>query len=197
MPHSVLLVDDHKIMRDGIKAILERSEEFQVIGEAENGMDALRLCKSDHPQIILMDIGLPGLNGFVGEIMCLFGIFKANQVWAILGVTTVIIAAAYLLWMYQRVMHGPITNNRVKSFPDMNKREILYLVPIVIMMFWMGIYPQTFLRKMDVSVDNLIKLVEKKKTLFIDAKKETIVLPDTVIAKDKSLDQDKDKEDKI
>lgn len=63
MPYSVLLVDDHKIMRDGIKAILERSDEFRVIGEAENGIDALRLCKTDRPQIILMDIGLPGLNG--------------------------------------------------------------------------------------------------------------------------------------
>jgi NADH-quinone oxidoreductase subunit M len=146
---------------------------------------------------LLSSVGLPGLNGFVGEIMCLFGIFKANQVWAILGVTTVIIAAAYLLWMYQRVMHGPITNNRVKSFPDLNKREILYLVPIVIMMFWMGVYPQTFLRKMDVSIENLVKLVEKKQTLFIEAKKETIVLPDAVIAKDKNLNQDKDKEDKI
>ncbi|MFC2164627.1 NADH-quinone oxidoreductase subunit M [Acidobacteriota bacterium] len=146
---------------------------------------------------LLSSVGLPGLNGFVGEIMCLFGIFKANQVWAILGVTTVIIAAAYLLWMFQRVMHGPITNEKVRSFPDMNKREILYLIPIIIMMFWMGVYPQTFLRKMDASVDNLIKVVEKKKTLFIEAKKETIVLPDTVMAKDKSKDQDKDKEDKI
>jgi NADH-quinone oxidoreductase subunit M len=79
----------------------------------------------------------------------------------------------------------------------MNKREIVYLVPIIIMMFWMGVYPQTFLRKMDTSVDNLIKIVEKKKTLFIEAKKQTIVLPDAVLAEDKAIDQDKDKEDKI
>lgn len=146
---------------------------------------------------LLSSVGLPGLNGFVGEIMCLFAIFKANHMWAILGVTTVIIAAAYLLWMFQRVMHGPITNEKVKSFPDMNKREILYLIPIIIMMFWMGVYPQTFLRKMDASVDNLLKVVEKKKTLFLETKKETVVLPDTVMAKDTSKDQDKDKEDKI
>jgi len=63
MPYSVLLVDDHKIMRDGIKAILERSDEFTVVGEADNGTDALRLCKSEKPDLILMDIGLPGLNG--------------------------------------------------------------------------------------------------------------------------------------
>jgi len=146
---------------------------------------------------LLSSVGLPGLNGFVGEIMCLFGIFKANQLWAILGVTTVIIAAAYLLWMYQRVMHGPITNDRVKSFPDVNKREIGYLVPIVIMMFWMGVYPQAFLRKMDTSVENLLKVVEKKKVYFSEAKNESILLPDAVIAKDKIADQEKDKEDKI
>jgi DNA-binding NarL/FixJ family response regulator len=63
MPYSVLLVDDHKIMRDGIRAILERSPEFSVIGEAENGTDALRICKDLKPELILMDIGLPGLSG--------------------------------------------------------------------------------------------------------------------------------------
>lgn len=60
---DVLLVDDHKIMRDGIKAILKHSDEFHVIGEAENGADALQMCKRQPPHIILMDIGLPGLNG--------------------------------------------------------------------------------------------------------------------------------------
>src|SRR5580700_8160290 len=63
MPLDVLLVDDHKIMRDGIKAILSRSEEFCVVGEAENGTDAVQFCRRLRPQIVLMDIGLPGLNG--------------------------------------------------------------------------------------------------------------------------------------
>src|ERR1700674_307609 len=63
MPFAVLLVDDHKIMRDGIKAILNRSTEFRVAGEAENGTDAVQFVKKFHPQLVLMDIGLPGLNG--------------------------------------------------------------------------------------------------------------------------------------
>src|SRR5919107_4953620 len=63
MRFDVLLVDDHKIMRDGIKAILKHSEEFHVIGEAENGSDAVQICRRSRPSIILMDIGLPGLNG--------------------------------------------------------------------------------------------------------------------------------------
>jgi len=63
MPFDVLLVDDHKIMRDGIKAILNRSTEFRVVGEAENGTDAVQFVKKFRPQLVLMDIGLPGLNG--------------------------------------------------------------------------------------------------------------------------------------
>jgi DNA-binding NarL/FixJ family response regulator len=63
MPLDVLLVDDHKIMRDGIKAILSRGNEFRVVGEAENGPDAVQLCKQFRPHLVLMDIGLPGLNG--------------------------------------------------------------------------------------------------------------------------------------
>jgi NADH-quinone oxidoreductase subunit M len=127
---------------------------------------------------MLSSVGLPGLNGFVGEILCLFGIFKANKILAILGVTTVILAAAYLLWMFQRVMHGPITNDKVNDFSDLNKREMAYLVPIVILMFWMGVYPQPFLRKMDASVNKLVNQINQKKTLFTEVQKENKLLWD-------------------
>jgi len=63
LAYDILLVDDHKIMRDGIRAILKHSDEFQVVGEAENGADAVQVCKKLLPDIVLMDIGLPGLNG--------------------------------------------------------------------------------------------------------------------------------------
>jgi DNA-binding NarL/FixJ family response regulator len=63
MPYDVLLVDDHKIMRDGIKAILGRAQEFRVVGEAETGTDAVQFVKAHRPDMVLMDIGLPGLNG--------------------------------------------------------------------------------------------------------------------------------------
>ena len=63
MPYQVLLVDDHKIMRDGLRAILKHSDEFTVVGEAESGAEAVQLCKKKRPDIVLMDIGLPGLNG--------------------------------------------------------------------------------------------------------------------------------------
>ena len=63
MPHSVLLVDDHKIMREGIRSLLERSSDFRVAGEAENGTDAVQLARKLQPDLVLMDIGLPGMNG--------------------------------------------------------------------------------------------------------------------------------------
>ena len=88
------------------------------------------------------------------------------QLLAILGVTTVILAAGYLLWMFQRVMQGPITNERILKFKDLSIREIIQFVPIVVVMFWMGLYPQPFLRKMDASVANLINQVEKREAIF-------------------------------
>jgi NADH-quinone oxidoreductase subunit M len=120
---------------------------------------------------MLSSVGLPGLNGFIGEILCIFGIFKANKLLAILGISTIILAAGYLLWMFQRVMQGPITNEKILSFKDINKREIVYLVPIVIMMFWMGIYPKPFLRKMDSSVTHLLNRVNKREIYFTQSQK--------------------------
>jgi NADH-quinone oxidoreductase subunit M len=121
---------------------------------------------------LLSSVGLPGLNGFVGEILCLFGIFKANQLLAILAVTTVILAAAYLLWMFQRVMHGPITNEKIRSFKDLNKREMIFLIPILILMFWMGIFPKTFLRKMDTSINHLLNQIKKREIVQLQYKDE-------------------------
>ena len=63
MPFDIVLVDDHKLVRDGVRTILERGTEFHVVGEAENGGDAVALCKKSLPDIVLMDIGLPGMNG--------------------------------------------------------------------------------------------------------------------------------------
>jgi len=121
---------------------------------------------------MLSSVGLPGLNGFVGEVLCLFGVFKTNTLLAIIGVSTVILAAGYLLWMFQRVMQGPIKNEKILSFKDINKREIGYLIPIVILMFWMGIYPKPFLRKMDTSVTHLLNKVSRRERVFLKAEKD-------------------------
>ncbi len=121
---------------------------------------------------MLSSVGLPGLNGFVGEVLCIFGIFQSSHILAALGILTIILGAAYLLWMYQRVMHGPITNDKIKSFPDLNKREIGFLIPIIIMMFWMGIFPRPFLRKMDTSVSHLLNQIKSRTSVSASIQKE-------------------------
>src|SRR5262245_66629498 len=63
MPFDIVLVDDHKLVRDGVRTILERGAEFRVVGEAESGSDAVQFCRKQPPDLVLMDIGLPGMNG--------------------------------------------------------------------------------------------------------------------------------------
>ena len=111
---------------------------------------------------MLSSAGLPGLNGFVGEILCFFGIFGANKVLAALGVSTVILSAVYLLWLYRRVMHGPLKDPAETRFRDLDGRELATLVPIVVLMVFMGLFPGTILRKMDASVSRHIDSLETK-----------------------------------
>jgi len=125
---------------------------------------------------MLSSVGLPGLTGFIGEILCIFGIFKTNKLLAILGISTVVLAAAYLLWAFQRIMQGPIKNEKILSFKDVNKREIAYLVPIIIMMFWMGIYPTPFLKRMDNYVNELLNKVNKEERILIRTEKDNKLL---------------------
>ncbi|MGZ7065138.1 MAG: complex I subunit 4 family protein, partial [Candidatus Aminicenantales bacterium] len=114
---------------------------------------------------MLSSMGLPGLNGFVGEILCFFGIFTANKALAALAVATVILSAVYLLWLFRRIMQGPIRNEKILGFKDMDLRERLYLIPIIVLMFWLGLFPGTILRKVDASVMQYLKSVKAKVTL--------------------------------
>ena len=143
---------------------------------------------------MLSSVGLPGLNGFIGEILCFFGIFKANKLLAILGVSTVILAAAYLLWMFQRVMQGPIKNEKILTFKDINKRELGYLIPIVIMIFWMGIFPKPFLRKMDSSVTHLLERINERKSYFTEAQKDQSLPLKVELKATKEKNEEKEKE---
>lgn len=111
----------------------------------------------------LSSVGLPGLNGFVGEFLILLGSFKSpvlNSWWfTVFASSGVIFAAIYLLWMYQRIVFGEVTNSKLNDIADMNKREILVLIPIFIFIIWIGIQPNTFLKISDKSTKKLIHQV--------------------------------------
>jgi len=115
----------------------------------------------------LASIGLPGLNGFVGEFLILNGSFSSllynNITYAILGTTGVILAAVYMLWMYQRVMFGEILHEVNKKLSDLNLREIGLLVPLILFMVWIGIRSSDFTRYSEVWVENFIEVTEVKR----------------------------------
>ncbi|WP_456434324.1 NADH-quinone oxidoreductase subunit M [Thermosulfuriphilus sp.] len=110
--------------------------------------------------VALSSIGLPLTNGFVGEFLILLGTFKISKVHAALAATGVILSAVYMLWMYQRVFYQKVTNPKNEGLPDLNLREFSYLAPLVVMIFWIGIYPNFFLSKVHTSVNSFIKMVK-------------------------------------
>ena len=105
--------------------------------------------------VMFSSIGLPGLNGFVGEFLTLLGAFASHRWWAVVAAVGVIIAALYLLWAYQRVFHGtPDEANR--SMPDLRAREAIVLAPLLGLIIFLGVYPQPVLDRMEPSVVALI-----------------------------------------
>jgi len=113
--------------------------------------------------VTLSSIGLPGLNGFVGEFLILLGAFKSNWVYATIAATGVIFAACYMLWMFQRVMFGVVTNDKNKNLKDLSTREILIFVPLLVFIVWIGVYPSTFLDKTKATTANFVAMMEKAK----------------------------------
>lgn len=110
--------------------------------------------------VVFSSIGLPGLNGFVGEFLILLGSFYSANLgthwYTIISTTAVILAAVYLLWMFQRVMLGPVDKEENKNLPDLSKKEILSFVPIIVFIVWIGVHPNTFLSKTEASVTKLV-----------------------------------------
>lgn len=105
---------------------------------------------------MLASIGLPSLNGFIGEFLVLLGAFRMNYIYSIFGATGLVLGAIYMLWAYQRVMFGQLDKPENKALIDINLREIMVLLPLAIMMFVMGVYPKPFLSRMEPAVQHLL-----------------------------------------
>ncbi len=106
--------------------------------------------------MMLASVGLPGTSGFVGEFLVLVGTFQVNTWAAFLATTGIILGAAYMLYLYRRVIFGPLVHADLKDIVDLNRREIAIFAPIVIVVLWMGVYPKPFLDVFAVSVDKLV-----------------------------------------
>lgn len=134
--------------------------------------------------VTLSSIGLPGLNGFVGEFLILLGAFEAHKIFAIFAATGIILGAVYMLWTYHRVNFGPLDKDENKNLKDLNIREIVVLVPIILVIFWIGLYPNYFLKKTEKSVVDLLKNRQVKQEQVLSLEKQTatrLVLKDVSV----------------
>jgi NADH-quinone oxidoreductase subunit M len=123
--------------------------------------------------VTFSSIGLPGTNGFVGEFLILVGAFESGLRWyTVLATTGVILAAVYMLWMFQRVMMGKVTNPANANLKDLSAREVVVMLPLILFIFWIGVYPNTFFEKMNPSLENLISQVKGKQQIAILAEQQ-------------------------
>ena len=112
--------------------------------------------------VVLSSLGLPGLNGFVGEFLVLVGAFQTSPWLAAVATSGIVFAAVYLLWMYQRVIFGEVTHQANRSLRDLSPREWALLVPIVVLIVWIGVYPTAFTGKTEATIEALIAQVQAK-----------------------------------
>ena len=115
---------------------------------------------------ILASLGLPGTSGFVGEFLILIGAFKANYLVSFLAATGVVLSACYSLWLYRRVVFGEVTNDNVKSLKDINKLEVMTLLPLLILTIVLGIFPNIILDTISTSVENVVTIYSTKISLL-------------------------------
>ncbi|MFQ5990386.1 MAG: NADH-quinone oxidoreductase subunit M [Candidatus Methylomirabilales bacterium] len=111
--------------------------------------------------VVLSSIGLPGLNGFVGEFLILLGTFRVHPLYALIAVTGIVWAAWYMLGMVRRVLFGPITHPENADVSDLSWNERIVLIPILVLIVWIGVYPTPFLSRMEASVERVIVRVER------------------------------------
>jgi NADH-quinone oxidoreductase subunit M len=109
--------------------------------------------------VTLSSVALPGMNGFIGEFLILLGAFRANPRLASVAATGVILSAVYMLWMFQRVNYGTVTNEKNRRLPDLSAREWALMVPTVALAIFMGILPKVFLTPMEPAVVKILDVM--------------------------------------
>jgi NADH-quinone oxidoreductase subunit M len=112
--------------------------------------------------VLLSSIGLPGTNGFVGEFLVLLGAFRTNFWWAGFAAVGVILSAVYMLWMFQRVMFGPVTHPENEKLRDLTGRERLVFAPLLLLIFWIGVQPQPIISRVEPALARTLELMQER-----------------------------------
>jgi NADH-quinone oxidoreductase subunit M len=144
-----------------IVGMLSDRRHTRLIAEFGGLKQVLPKLSSSFLVITLASIGLPGLNGFVGELLILVGAFRWDPRLAAFAATGVLLSAVYMLWMFQRVNYGPVANEANAKLPDLTTRERLTLWPAVAMAIAMGVFPMVFLKPMEPAVARLVEQVRR------------------------------------
>ena len=112
--------------------------------------------------VTFSSIGVPGTNGFVGEFLVLIGAYRTHPVLSVVSATVIIFAAAYLLWAIQRILFNPLDKAENQHIPDLNRRELALMMPLIACIIWLGVYPTPVLRRMEVAATQFVQLVESR-----------------------------------
>lgn len=118
----------------------------------------------------LASAGLPGTSGFVGEFLVLLGAFQANHVVAVLAASGMVLGAAYMLWLYRRVVFGALEHADLKRITDITRREILMFAPIILLVLWLGIYPAPYLEATEASLAHLLDHIKSETSMMVVVK---------------------------
>ena len=122
--------------------------------------------------VTFSSIGVPGTNGFVGEFLVLLGSFRTEPVLALISTTVVIIAAVYLLWAIQRILFNPLDKPENEHIPDLNRRELAVMIPLVVAIVWLGVYPAPVLRRMQGAAEKFVTTVDARRTAMTAAENQ-------------------------
>ena len=161
--------------------IIYERRHTRLIAELSGLQKAAPLMAGAFTVVMLSSIGLPGLNGFVGEFLILNGTFTAHRWYAVVAATGVILAALYMLWAYQRTFHGPPRSTADAEMADLNLREGAVLGVFIVGIVFLGVYPKPMIERIEPSVERLIAHIEDKT--------ETFVAPEVVPADEAGTDQ--------
>jgi len=160
---SVLQMLNHGISTGGlflVVGMIYERRHTKAIAEFGGLMKVMPRYAAFFLVIVLSSIGLPSLNGFVGEYLILLGTFQVSPEAAVLSASAVILAAVYLLWMFQRVFFGEITRPANQGLRDLSLREMVVLLPLIFFIVMIGVYPKPFLSRIETSVNHFIKVVQ-------------------------------------